>query len=191
MTVLNDTLNIRSLTACYEFNIFNDFKNKSKNLLGLTIDSPGTIIEDFAGGLMITAGCVLIGGTVVAGPAMTVAGVLLFTAGMGVIADANGLTTDSNNMTRCFNTAVSIGLSLYLPGKISKLLPSTYKLAKSTKFFEQSSEVIYKTKIIMNGFHETKVQLIDFVQSQIYSEEARECILPYFNGTSKIGDLFD
>lgn len=33
----------------------------------------------------------------------------------------------------------------------------------------------------MNGFHETKVQMMDFVQSQIYSQEAKNYILPYFN----------
>ena len=178
---LNNNINIKSSNLCYEFNIFTEHKDKSKNLLGLPLDSPGTIIEDFAGGLLIGAGCALIGGTVVAGPAAAVAGFLIFSAGVGVIADANGLTTDVRNITRLFNTGISVGLSLYLPAKISRLIPSTYKLAKTTKFFEQNGKLGYRTKILMNGFHETKVQMMDFVQSQIYSQEAKNYILPYFN----------
>ena len=170
--------------------MFINFKDKTKNMLGLSIDSSGTLIEDFVGGLLITAGCVMVGGTVVAGPVATVTGLLVIGIGATVIADANGMTTDMYNITRVFNTAVSIGLTAYMPA-ISKMIPSTCKLAKSTKFFEQSGKIGYKTGILMNGFHETKVQLMDFVQSQIYSQEAKNYILPYFDGTNDIGDLFD
>lgn len=153
-------------SICYEYPLFINYSDKSKNLLNYTIDSPETVIEDFIGGLVFDAGIAVFGGTIVGGLGAIGIGSVIIAAGMLIMADANGVTTDITNISRIFNTGISIGLSFYMPAKISKYTVSAYKLSKPAKIFEQGGTIEYVVEVLMKGFHEVKKELMDFVQSQ-------------------------
>ncbi|AWX31629.1 chitobiase/beta-hexosaminidase C-terminal domain-containing protein [Methanosphaera sp. BMS] len=176
--------------VCFEDGLCFGYTDKTKNLLGYDIDSSEAIIEDEMGSLAIDGSRGLFGSSIIDGDAGVITGCIMFIVGTGLIIDANGWLADTTNITRLFNTVLSLTLS-YLPQTaISKHVINSFKLAKATKVLDKPGKIEYATKVMINIYDKLQEELLTFVENQIKTQEAREYILPYINGSRNIMEWF-
>lgn len=176
--------------VCFEDGFCFGYTDKTKNLLGYNIDSAEAIIEDEMGSLAIDGGYTLFASSTLDGITGAISGILLVSAGTALIIDANGFLADTTNMTRLLNTVVSLTLSYVPQTTISKHVINGFRLARATKILDKPGRVEYTARVMFNIYDKIHEELLSFAENQIKSQEAREYILPYLNGTKNIMDWF-
>lgn len=97
--IINQTDKNKVMTECFEDRLSSDFIDKTKNLLGIPLDSEWTDLEDMIGGILIDIGTPIFMSGTVDGIGFLIGGGMIL-AGSLLCADANGWTTDMNNMSR-------------------------------------------------------------------------------------------
>ncbi|PWL08251.1 hypothetical protein MSCUN_06870 [Methanosphaera cuniculi] len=164
---------------CFEDILCLNFKDKTKNILGLPLDSGWAEIEGMLGGILIDVGAGVFATGFGDGFGFIVGGGMMLVGGALLCADANGWTTDRYNLSRAFSSGLDIALCFF---PVS-FVPRTFKVfelaTESGKIFDEGGKVGKMGKVILKGFDEVQGDLYGEAMDKILVDPFKEFLNPY------------
>ena len=172
---------------CFEDILCLNFKDKTKNILGLPLDSGWAEIEGMLGGILIDVGAGVFATGFSNGFGFAIGLGMMMVGGGLLCADANGWTTDRNNLSRAFYTGLDITLGLF---PVS-FVPRTFKVfelaTESGKIFNEAGKVGKIGKVILKGFDKVQEALYGEAMDKITVEPFREFLYPFLENKTISG----
>lgn len=173
---------------CFEDILCLNFKDKTRNILNIPLDSGWVELEGMIGGIMFGLGTHLLIGGIGTG-VVSLAGLVMTRAGAFLCADANGWTTDLNNLSRCINTGIDYGLTFIPSVLLSRTSMGIFRVAiKDKEIFYNGGRIEKSVYMSLKGFQEAQETLYGEVIEKIIVEPLRECMESFFS-TKKISDF--